>query len=173
MSSRSLALGAPIFFAAFFLEEMFFNQIRLPASGFTFFIVFTFIWAALSTPEIGGVTGFGAGLLLDLSQMGGGPFGMWTLILSIAAYTVAFLGYGDDRIHANAFSVVVLTVSAIAITQVAYLVIGSFLGMEIGTLFQILLTILGTALWNALITPIIFPLVNWLHSFVIEGRVAL
>ena len=158
---------------AFLLEESVFNQIRLPASGFTFFLVFTFIWAALSTPEIGGVTGFGAGLLLDLSQLGGGPFGMWTLLLAIAGYVIAFLGYGDDRIQANAFSVVILTVGAIAISQVSYIVLGSFLGMEIGTGLQIFLTIVGTGLWNALLTPIIFPVVNWLHSLAVGGRVSI
>ena len=173
MNSRSIAVGAPIFIVAFLLEESIFNQIRLPASGFTFFLVFTFLWSALSTPEIGGVTGFGAGLLLDLSQLGGGPFGMWTLILSIASYIIAFLGYGDDRIQANAFSVVILTVGAIALSQVSYIILGSFLGMETGTIVQILLTIIGTGLWNALLTPIIFPVVSWLHSIAVGGRVAL
>lgn len=170
MSSRSIAVGVPIFIAAFLLEESIFNQFRLPASGFTFFLVFTFIWAALSTPEVGGVTGFGAGLLLDLSHLGGGPFGMWSLLLTIAAYVVAFLGYGDDRIRANAFSVVVLTVSAIALTQTAYLVLGSFLGMEIGTTLQVILTIVGTGIWNALLTPMIFYVVSWLHNLAVGGR---
>ena len=173
MNSRSITVGAPIFIVAFLLQESIFNQIRLPASGFTFFLVFTFIWAALSTPEVGGVTGFGAGLLVDLSQAGGGPFGMWTLLLSIACYLVAFLGYGDDRIQANAFSVVILTVGAISIAQVSYIILGSFLGMETGTIFQILLTIVGTGLWNALLTPIIFPIVSWLHTLAVGGRVAL
>ena len=171
MSSRSLALGIPVFLVAFLLEEVFFNQFRLPASGFTFFLVFAFIWAALSSPEIGGISGFGAGLLLDLSQHGDGPFGMWTLILAIACYGVAFVGFGDDRIKANAFSVVVITVSAVAASQLAYIVIGSFLGMETGTVFQMLLTMMGTAMWNALLTPIIFPAVNWLHSLIFQGRV--
>ena len=171
MPSRSLALGAPIFLVAFLLQESVFNQVRLPASGFTFFLIFNFIWASLSSPEVGGIAGFGAGLLLDLSQTGDGPFGMWTLILSIVSYGVAFLGYGDDRIHANAFSVVVLTVGAVEITQVAYLVLGSFLGMETGTIFEILLTIIGTGLWNTLVTPILFPVVSWFHSLIFESRV--
>ena len=171
MSSRSIALGAPIFIAAFLLEESIFNQIRLPASGFTFFLIFTFMWAALSTPEIGGISGFGAGFLLDLSHSSGAPFGMWTLILSMVSYGVAFLGYGDERIHANAFSIVVLTVSAVAISQVFYIILGAFLGMETGTLLQILRTIVGSGLWNILVTPMIFPVVSWLHSLIFEKRV--
>lgn len=170
MSSRSIAISAPIFLLAFLLEESLFNQVRLPASGFTFFLIFTFIWASLSTPEIGGITGFFAGLFLDLSHNSGAPFGMWTLILSLVAYGVAFVGFGDERLHTNAFSVVVMTVSAIAIAQLAFIIFGSFLGMETGTLVQILRTIIGAALWNTLATPIIFPLVNWLHSLMYEAR---
>ena len=170
MPTRSIVQGVPIFLVAFLLEESIFNQIRLPGGGFTFFLIFTFMWAALSTPEIGGISGFGAGFLLDLSHSSGAPFGMWTLILCLVSYGVAFLGYGDERIHANAFSIVVLTVGAVAVSQVAYLVFGSFLGMETGTLLQIGRTIVGSGLWNILITPMVFPIVNWLHSLIFESR---
>ena len=170
MSLRSLALGAPIFITVFLFQEAFVNQVRLPASGFTLFLAFAFIWAALSSPEVGGIAGFGAGLLLDLSSSSAGPFGLWTLIVAGISYGVAFLGYGDDRIQANAFSVVTLTVGAVGFAQLAYLLLGTFLGQSVGSLWQVMITLIGTALWNLLITPIIFPVVRTIHSIIYEGR---
>ena len=76
------------------------TQLRLPAGGFNLLLIVALIWAALSTPEIGALTGFGAGIMMDLSQSAPGPLGHWTLVLIIACYAIAFLGYGDDNIVA-------------------------------------------------------------------------
>ena len=173
MRTRSIALATPIFLIALIIQESLLNQVRLPASGFTFFLVFTFIWSALSSPEIGGITGFSAGLLLDLSQYSNAPLGTWTLILSLVGYAVAFLGYGDEQIHSNAFSVVVLTVSAVAIAQISYVILSALLGRNIGSILAVLGTIVGTAIWNLLISPIIFPLTRFLHDVTYEsaGRI--
>lgn len=172
MRVRTFALSAPAFLLVFLIQESLVSQVRLPGTGFTFLMAFAFIWAALSTPEVGGIAGFGAGFLLDLSSSSGGPFGLWTLIIAGIAYGVAFLGYGDERIQANAFSVVTLTVSAVAIAQFSYLLLGAFLGQSIGSLWQVLITLIGTALWNLLITPIIFPGARLIHSVIYEGRLA-
>lgn len=169
MRTRSIAIATPIFLLALVIQEALLNQVRLPASGFTLFLVFTFIWAALSSPEVGGITGFFAGLLLDLSQYSSAPLGTWTLILSLAGYAVAFLGYGDEQIHANAFSVVVLTVSAVAVAQISYVILSALLGRSIGSLMALLGTIVGTGLWNLLISPIIFPLTRFLHDVTYES----
>lgn len=169
MRTRSIAIATPIFLLALVIQEALLNQVRLPASGFTLFLVFTFIWAALSSPEVGGITGFCAGLLLDLSQYSSAPLGTWTLILSLAGYAVAFLGYGDEQIHANAFSVVVLTVSAVAVAQISYVILSALLGRSIGSLMALLGTIVGTGLWNLLISPIIFPLTRFLHDVTYES----
>lgn len=170
MNLRSFAITTPIFFFALVLQEAIFNQFRLPATGFTFFLVVAFIWSALSTPEIGGLTGFLAGFLLDLTQQGDGPFGLWTLVLTVVCYGIAFFGYGDDRIHANASSIVFITVGGVALAQIVYLVLTAILGRNVGSFFQILLTLVGTSIWNLLVAPFIFPLTRWSHDSIFEGR---
>ena len=65
MLTRRLLLTSTIFFTLFILQESLFSQIRLPLGGFSLFLIFTICWSALSTPEVGALTGFGAGLLLD------------------------------------------------------------------------------------------------------------
>ena len=101
MTIRRYLLSIPIFLFIYVLQEAFITQLRLPLGGFSLLLIATLIWATLSTPEIGALTGFGAGILMDLSQSSPGPMGHWTLVLILAGYGVAFLGYGDDNIRSN------------------------------------------------------------------------
>ena len=99
-----------------------------------FLLVVALIWSALSTPEIGALTGFGAGIAMDLSQTSPGPMGHWTLVLIIACYAVAFLGYGDDNIRSNPINIVLLAAVGVVASQVVYLILGLMLGQEIGSI---------------------------------------
>lgn len=166
MSTRSFAIAAPIFLAIYILQEGLINQVRLPGGGFSIFIIFAITWATLSTPEIGALAGFGAGLLMDMSQSSSGPVGHWTLVMILTGFTVAFLGYGDDNVRANPFSIVVLVATGIAGAQLAYIFSGLLLGIEVGSIRSVAFTIIGNGFWNVLVTPILLPAISWLHSFI-------
>jgi rod shape-determining protein MreD len=139
---------------------------RLPAGGFNVLLIVALIWAALSTPEIGALTGFGAGLMMDVSQTSPGPMGHWTLVLIIACYAIAFLGYGDDNIRGNPINIVLLTTIGVVAAQAVFLILGLMLGQEIGSISNIFFILAGSAFWTAIISPLILKVISYLHAIV-------
>lgn len=166
MLSRRFLLSFPIFFTIYLLQEGFVTQMRLPAGGFSLVLIFTLAWAAMSTPEIGALTGFGAGLLMDLSETAPGPLGHWTLILILVSFLISFLSYGDDHVRANPLNIVFLVAIGVVGAQVAYAIFGLLLGQELGSIVQVLFICLGTAFWSAIVTPLLLPIISRLHALV-------
>ena len=164
MSFRSFFLSAPVFFTVFLIQEAFVTQMRLPAGGINLLLLVALIWAALSTPEIGALTGFGAGLMMDVSQTAPGPMGHWTLVLIIACYVIAFLGYGDDNIRGNPINIVFLTTVGVVAAQITFLILGIMLGQEIGSFKHVLFILAGSAFWTAIVSPLILKVISYLHS---------
>lgn len=166
MISRRFLFSFPIFFTVYLLQEAFIVQMRLPAGGFSLMLIVTLIWASMSTPEIGALTGFGAGLLMDLSQTTSGPMGHWTLVLILTSYLVSFLSYGDDHVRANPLNIVFLVILGVVTSQAAFALLSLLLGESLGSVSQVLFIILGTAFWSAIVTPLILPLISRLHALV-------
>jgi rod shape-determining protein MreD len=166
MISRRFLLSFPIFVAIYLLQEGFVTQMRLPAGGFSLILIFTLVWASMSTPEIGALTGFGAGLLMDLSETASGPLGHWTLVLILVSFVVSFLSYGDDHVRANPLNIVFLVVAGVVGAQIAFALFGLLLGQELGSILQVLFICLGTAFWSAIVTPLLLPIISRLHALV-------
>ncbi len=170
MSLRSLFLSSPIFLAIYLFQEGFVTQLRLPGGGLNLLLVFAIIWSALSTPEIGALTGFGAGIAMDLSQTSPGPLGHWTLVLIIACYAIAFLGYGDDNIRGNPINIVLLTAVGVVASQIVYLILGLMLGQEIGSTGNILFLLAGSAFWTAIVSPLLLKVISYPHANIFGSR---
>jgi rod shape-determining protein MreD len=170
MSIRRYLLSFPIFIFIFILQEAFVTQLRIPFAGFSLLLIVTLIWAALSTPEIGALTGFGAGLLMDLSQTTPGPMGQWTLVLILAGFSVAFLGYGDDNIRANPINIVLITTIGVVASQIVFLIFGFMLGQEIGSLGHLLFILAGSAFWTAIVSPFLLKSISFIHANVFGTR---
>jgi rod shape-determining protein MreD len=166
MISRRFLLALPIFIGFYIVQEAFIVQLRLPGPGFSLILILTLIWAAMSTPEIGALTGFGAGLLMDLSQTTAGPMGHWTLVMILSAFLLSFLSYGDDHVRANPLNIVFLVIVGVVASQVGYVILGLLLGENLGSIGRILLICLGTAFWSAIVTPLLLPIVSRLHAAV-------
>jgi rod shape-determining protein MreD len=166
MISRRFLLSFPIFFTIYLLQEGFITQMRLPAGGFSLILIFTLAWAAMSTPEIGALTGFGAGLLMDLSPTSPGPMGHWTLVMILASYVISFLSYGDDHVRANPLNIVFLVAAGVALSQLFFALLSLLLGEALGSIQNVLFICAGTAFWSSIITPLILPIVSRLHAAV-------
>jgi rod shape-determining protein MreD len=173
MSLRSFLLSSPIFLAVFLFQEGFVTQLRLPAGGVNLLLITALIWSALSTPEIGALTGFGAGIAMDLSQTAPGPLGHWTLVLIISCYAIAFLGYGDDNIRGNPINIVLLTTIGVVASQIIFLILGLMLGQQIGSIGNIIFLLAGSAFWTAIISPFILKVISYLHANIFETRTRL
>ena len=166
MLSRRFLLSFPIFLAVYLLQEGFITQMRLPAGGVSLMLIFTLAWASMSTPEIGALTGFGAGLMMDLSETSPGPVGHWTLIMILVSFVISFLSYGDDHVRANPLNIVFLVVGGVIGAQLSFALLGLLLGQQLGSILQVLFVCVGTAFWSAVITPLLLPVISRLHALV-------
>ena len=163
MLVRQFSISSIIFVFVFFIQESFINQLRLPGSGFSLLLLIALIWAALSTPIVGALSGFISGFLMDLSQSSSGAMGHWTLIMILACYAVAFLGSGNDNVRGNPITNIFLVSIASVLTLVAFVITGVLLGVSFGSNFQVLITIVGNGIWALLVTPLALPVVTKLH----------
>ena len=152
------------------IQESIVSQFRIFGGGVSLFLIFALLWSALGTPELGALTGFGAGLLMDLSQTTSGPMGQWTLIMILAGFSISYLGYGDDNFRGNPISLVVIVAIAVPLTRLAYLIIGLMFGSELGSALQILISLVSSALWTVAVVPLLMPFVTRIHSALFEAE---
>jgi rod shape-determining protein MreD len=170
MLARKFLATFPIFIFMFILQESVISQFKIFGGGISLFLIFTLLWAALGSPELGAVTGFGAGLLMDLSQTTSSPMGQWTLIMILAGFSISYLGYGDDNFRGNPISLVVIVAVAVPLTRLVYLVIGLMLGGEMGSVLQVFMSLLSSALWSVAIVPLLMPVVTRMHGALFEEQ---
>jgi rod shape-determining protein MreD len=163
MLARQFSISSIIFVLIFLIQESLINQLRLPGGGFSLLLLIALTWAALSTPTVGALTGFISGFLMDLSQSSNGAMGHWTLLMILACYAVAFLGFGNDNVRGNPITNVLLVSAASVLTLVAFVITGFLLGVSVGSFSIVLMTILGNGIWALLVTPLILPVVTRLH----------
>ena len=164
MFARKFLISFPIFATMFVVQEAIVNQFRILGGGLSLFLIFPLLWAALSSPELGAVTGFGAGLMMDLSQTTSSPMGQWTLIMILAGFSISYLGYGDNNFRDNPISLVIIVAIAVPLTRLVYLVIGLMLGGELGSVLQVGISLLSSALWAVAIVPLLMPIVTRVHG---------
>jgi len=164
MFARRFLISFPIFVVVYLIQETIVSQFRVFGSGFSLFLIFALLWSALGTPELGALTGFGAGLLMDLSQSSSGPVGQWTLIMILAGFSISYLGYGDDNFRGNPLSLVVIVALAVPITRFLYLILGLMFGGELGSATHIFTSLIASGLWTVAIVPLLMPFVTRIHS---------
>ena len=170
MFARRFLISFPIFVIVYLIQESIISQFRIFGGGVSLFLIFALLWSALGTPELGALTGFGAGLLMDLSQTTSGPMGQWTLIMILAGFSISYLGYGDDNFRGNPISLVVIVAIAVPLTRLAYLLIGLMFGSELGSALQIFISLISSALWTVAVVPLLMPFVTRIHSTLFEAE---
>ena len=170
MWRREIALSFLTFGLLFVLQEGFINQVHLPMGGFSLILLAALIWSSISEPEVAGITGFIAGIFMDLSPSTDGPFGQWTLVLVLSCFAISYLGYGDDAVNSNPAGLIMMTSTAVVATLILYIFIGFIFGLNIGSTLQAIRTLLGFGLWSALIAPMIVPFIARAHSIVYSGK---
>lgn len=169
MFLRKFAISAPIFLFIYMLQEAFVSQLRLTGGGFSLFLIFTLVWCALSEPEVGAMVGFGAGILMDLSQSASGPMGQWTLIMILAGFAIAYLGFGDNNFRSSPISLIVLTVIGVFLARFVYFVVGLMLGNAAGSFQHVAASLIGQSLWALAVTPLLVAIITKVHGLVYES----
>jgi rod shape-determining protein MreD len=163
MLVRQFSISTIIFILIFLIQESVINQLRLPGGGFSLPLLIALSWSALSTPTVGALTGFISGFFMDLSQSSSGAMGHWTLLMILACYAVAFLGFGNDNARGNPVTNIFLVSTASVLTLFAFVLTGLLLGEAVGSFSRVLITIIGNGIWALLVTPLILPVVTRLH----------
>jgi rod shape-determining protein MreD len=173
MFARRFFISFPIFAFVYVIQESVVSQFKIFGGGFSLFLIFALLWAALGTPEMGALTGFGAGLMMDLSQSASGPMGQWTLIMILAGFTISYLGYGDDNFRGNPISLIVTVAAGVVIIRLVYLILGLLLGSDIGSTWSVLISLFSSAFWSAALAPLLLPAVTRAHEalFDVKSRI--
>jgi rod shape-determining protein MreD len=170
MSTRKISLSALLFLVVYVLQEAFVTQFHIAGGGFSLFLIFALLWAALSTPDIGALTGFAAGFLIDLSQSTSGALGQWTFVLILVGFGISYLGLGYENVRMNPFTITLLVTASVVVARALYVLISLLLGQEVGKFTSILTSLLIGALWSAAIVPILMPLVARAYDFIDDSR---
>lgn len=169
MLRREIILSFFTFTLISLIQEAIFNQIRLPFGGFSLILLAALLWSSISEPEIAAVTGFIAGILMDLSPSNEGFLGHWTLVVVISCFVISYLSYGNESLNSNPTVSILLTATLVIATIFIYLIIGVIFGLVIGTFTNVLQLLLGFGLWSALMSPIVVPFIAKAHAFVYKG----
>lgn len=170
MYTRRGLYSTAIFIIVYLGQLMIIDQIHLPFGGFSIFLIFTLCWSALSTPEVGAIVGFFAGLFMDFAPSSNGPIGQWALILAAIGFGIAFLRYGDDSLRSSPLSLVVFVAAAVVVAVTFYIVFNALLGSDVGRVSQLFRTVIGNGLWTLAIAPFVLPVASRLHGAVFETR---
>jgi|UniRef100_UPI00404AFE34 rod shape-determining protein MreD len=170
MSTRKISLTATLFLFIYILQEAFITQLRIAGGGFSLFLIFTLLWAALSSPNMGALTGFAAGLLIDLSQSTAGVFGQWTLVLILIGFGISYFGLGYENVRLNPFTITFLVTISVFIARVVYLLLSLLLGKDLGTFSSVATSLLIGLLWSAAVVPIAMPAVARAYDFINDTR---
>jgi len=169
MWRREVALSTLTFGLLFIAQEAIVNQIHLPLGGFSLILLAALIWSSISEPEIAAVTGFIAGLFMDLSPSMDGPFGHWTLVMVLSCFVISYLGYGDDALNSNPAGLILMTATAVVTTLLLYILIGLLFGLSVGSFLNVVRALFGFGLWSALVAPIVVPFIARAHAIVYAG----
>ena len=170
MYSRRGFYSTAIFMIVYLGQVMIIDQVHLPLGGFSVFLIFTLCWAALSTPEVGAIVGFFAGLFMDFAPSSNGPVGQWALILAAIGFAIAFLRYGDDSLRSDPLSLVVFVAVAVVVAVAFYILFNALLGTDVGRVSQLARTVIGNGLWTLAIAPFVLPIASRLHRAIFETR---
>jgi hypothetical protein len=68
----------------------------------------------------------------------------------------------------------IFTVAAgVAVTRLIYLILGLFLGSEIGSLWSIFVSVFSATFWSVAIVPLLMPIVTRIHEalFDVKSRI--
>jgi rod shape-determining protein MreD len=170
MSTRKISLSALLFLIVYVIQEAFVTQLHIGGGGFSLFLIFALLWAALSSPDVGALTGFVAGFLIDLSQSTSGAVGQWTFVLILVGFGISYLGLGYENVRMNPFTITFLVTASIVVARILYLLLSLLLGESVGSFTSIITSLLIGALWSAAVVPIAMPVVAKAYDFIDDSR---
>ena len=158
------------FFALFVVQESAVSLVHFPISGFSLYLAIAISLIAFEDHNGALVTGFLAGVVLDLSPTSNAPFGQWALILTGIGFLFAANRDSIADLSASPITFVLFVAVGVSIALVTYLCFGALLGEQNGSLSHDVRVLLGNTLWTLVFTPIFLPSLERIREYALTAR---
>jgi len=170
MSALRIVSTLAFFFVLFTIQESAVSLIHFPISGFSLYLAVAISLIALEDHNGALVTGFLSGIVLDLSPTSNAPFGQWALILTGIAFLFAVNRDSIADLTSSPVTFVLFVAVGVSIALMIYLLFGSLLGEQNGSLSHDLIVVLGNALWTIVFTPMFLPTLGRVREYSLTAR---
>jgi rod shape-determining protein MreD len=151
-----LVLATTLLVTAAVLQVTVVNIWGLPGGGPDLVLLVVVSLAVVQGPLAGAVTGFFAGLLVDLVPPASDHVGQWALVLCVTGYLAGQLRSDTRR---SALQVVALVVVLSALAVLGYTAVATLFGAVAPTGRELTSVLLGTVLYDLLLAPFVVPAV--------------
>ena len=158
------------FFGLFVIQESAVSLIHFPLSGFSLYLAIAISLIAFEDHNGALVTGFLAGIVLDLSPTSNAPFGQWALILTSIGFLFAVNGDSIADLTSSPITFVLFVAGGAAVALVTYLCFGALLGEQNGSLGHDGIVLLGNTLWTLIFTPVFLPALGRTREYFLTAR---
>lgn len=154
MTFSRVLLAVLLVLTAAVLQVTVVNRLPLPWSGPDLVLLVLIGLAVVSGPTAGAVTGFAAGLLVDLMPPSATEVGRWALVFCLVGYLA-----GQFRMDArrSALIVVALVAGLSVFAVTAFSGIGLLVGDERITAALFVDNLAGTVLYDLFLAPFVVP----------------
>jgi rod shape-determining protein MreD len=166
---RDLKMGI-FLLVTFLLQETAVSQIHFPITGFSMYLAVLLVLLSLESRNGTLILGFIGGLIMDLSIAADTPFGQWALVLTIVGYIFSINKESIGDFSQSPIFFLIFISFASALSLLLFLVIGTVLGQEHGSLNYLLTVILANTLWCLFITPLVLPLIIKIRTSLLSDR---
>ncbi len=153
--NRNVTLSLALVVTAIVLQTALFGESRIQPFGASpnLTMVVTIAVVRYLEPEPGLLTGFTAGLLMDL--LGGSPLGLWGLSITVVAYlTLRYRDRAGEGPVSVALGVFVLSV----IGHALFGIVGTLFGQRFFTDPGVIRLMVAPAAYNVILAAAVFPL---------------
>jgi len=170
MSPVRIIYTLSFFFVLFVVQESAVSLIHFPISGFSLYLAQAISLIAFEDHNGALVTGFLAGLVLDLSPSSNAPFGQWALILTSVAFLFAVNRDSIADVTASPITFVIVVAGGVTLALLSYLGFGALLGEQNGSFGHDATVLGGNLLWTVIFTPMFLPTLGRLHEYTLTAR---
>ncbi len=158
------------FFVLFVVQESAVSLVHFPISGFSLYLAIAISLIAFEDHNGAIVTGFLAGLVLDLSPTSNAPFGQWALILTALGFLFAVNRDSISDLTSSPITFVIFVAGGATLSLIAYLGFGALLGEENGSFVHVLIVLLGNLVWTVIFTPMFLPALERAREYSLTAR---
>ena len=158
------------FFALFVIQESAVSLVHFPISGFSLYLAIAISLIAFEDHNGALITGFVAGIVLDLSPTSNAPFGQWALILTFIGFLFAINKDSISDLTSSPVTFVIFVGAGVTIALFIYLGFGTLLGEQNGSLSHDAIVVSGNLLWTVIFTPMFLPALERVREYSLTAR---